>query len=430
MRHIPSKHLKKNAEEAVKYINSGDRVFIHGVAMTPKTLVKAMTERAAELKNVEIVHIHTEGEALYASPEMAESFHTNSCFVAGNIRKALTEGVADYIPVFLSEIPLLFRRGILPIDVALISVSPPDKHGFCSLGSSVDVTLGALEKAKFIIAEVNPKVPRTHGDGFINLKEIDLVVEEDRDLHEVPPRPLSDTDLLIGQNIANLVENGATLQMGIGAIPDATLQSLGGHRRLGIHTEMFSDGVIELVEKGVITGEDKKILPNVITSSFVMGSQKVYDFIDRNPLVHLKDAAYTNDTSIIRRNPKVTAINSAIEIDLTGQVCADTIGARQFSGVGGQMDFIRGASLSEGGKPIIAMPATTHRGVSKIVPFLKEGAGVTTTRAHVHYVVTEYGVVNLYGKNLRQRAKALIEIAHPDHREELEKAAHERYKRI
>jgi len=430
MRHIPSKHLKKTAEKAVKYINSGDRVFIHGVAMTPKTLVKAMTERAAELKNVEVVHIHTEGEAPYARPEMVESFHTNSCFVAGNIRKALTEGVADYIPVFLSEIPLLFRRGILPIDVALISVSPPDKHGFCSLGSSVDVTLGALEKAKFIIAEVNPKVPRTHGDGFINLKEIDLVVDVDRDLHEVPPRPLSDTDLLIGQNIANLVEDGATLQMGIGAIPDATLQSLGGHRRLGIHTEMFSDGVIELVEKGVITGEDKKILPNVITSSFVMGSQKVYDFIDRNPLVHLKDAAYTNDTSIIRRNPKVTAINSAIEIDLTGQVCADTIGARQFSGVGGQMDFIRGASLSEGGKPIIAMPAATHRGVSKIVPFLKEGAGVTTTRAHVHYVVTEYGVANLYGKNLRQRAKALIEIAHPDHREELEKAAHERYKRI
>jgi len=430
MRHIPSKHLKKTAEKAVKYINSGDRVFIHGVAMTPKTLVKAMTERAAELKNVEVVHIHTEGEAPYASPDMVESFHTNSCFVAGNIRKALTEGVADYIPVFLSEIPLLFRRGILPIDVALISVSPPDKHGFCSLGSSVDVTLGALEKAKFIIAEVNPKVPRTHGDGFINLKEIDLVVDVDRDLHEVPPRPLSDTDLLIGQNIANLVEDGATLQMGIGAIPDATLQSLGGHRRLGIHTEMFSDGVIELVEKGVITGEDKKILPNVITSSFVMGSQKVYDFIDRNPLVHLKDAAYTNDTSIIRRNPKVTAINSAIEIDLTGQVCADTIGARQFSGVGGQMDFIRGASLSEGGKPIIAMPAATHRGVSKIVPFLKEGAGVTTTRAHVHYVVTEYGVANLYGKNLRQRAKALIEIAHPDHREELEKAAHERYKRI
>lgn len=428
MRNIASKHLKLTAKEAVAYINSGDRVFVHGVAMTPLSLTQAMADRADELENVEVIHIHTEGPAPYADPALSKSFKTNSCFVGANVRKPLAQGYGEYIPVFLSEIPLLFRRGILPIDVAMISVSPPDQHGYCSLGSSVDVTLAALENAKFIIAEVNPQVPRTMGDGFIHYDELDLVVDVDRPLYEVMPRPLSEEDLKIGQFIADLVEDGATLQMGIGSIPDAVLKSLTNHRRLGIHTEMFSDGVIDLVEKGVITGEEKVVLPNVITSSFVMGSKAIYDFIDNNPLVRMKDAAFTNDTAIIRRNPKVTAINSAIEIDLTGQVCADTIGPRQFSGVGGQMDFIRGASLSEGGKPIIAMSSTTRKGVSKIVPYLKEGAGVTTTRAHVHYVVTEFGVANLFGKNMRQRAKALIEIAHPDHQEDLERNVFERYK--
>ncbi|MCI4667080.1 MAG: 4-hydroxybutyrate CoA-transferase [Bacteroidia bacterium] len=428
MRHIASRHLKLTAEEAVSSVSSGDRVFVHGVAMTPLSLTHALAARASELEDVEIIHIHTEGQAPYADPALSASFKTNSCFVGSNVRNALDQGYGDYIPIFLSEIPLSFRRGILPVDVALISVSPPDKHGYCSLGSSVDVSLAALEKANFIIAEVNPQVPRTMGDGFIHYNEIDLLVEVNRPLHEIPSKPLSEIDLKIGKHIAELVEDGATLQMGIGSIPDAVLKCLGSHKKLGIHTEMFSDGVIELVEKGVITGEKKAVLPNVITSSFVMGSKAVYDFINDNPLVQLKDASFTNDTAIIRQNPKVTAINSAIEIDLTGQVCADTIGPRQFSGVGGQMDFIRGASLSEGGKPIIAISSTTKRGKSKIVPFLKEGAGVTTTRAHVHYVVTEYGVANLFGKNLRQRAKALIEIAHPDQRASLEEAAYHRFK--
>lgn len=419
-----------SAKEAVECIKSGNRVFIHSVSMTPQSLVGAMVGRAEELRNVELIHIHTEGKAPYLTAEMADSFQMNACFVGGNARKAIKNGYGDYIPVFLSEIPNLFRSNILPIDVALISVSPPDKHGFCSLGSSVDVTVGAIESARIVIAEVNPHVPRTHGDGCLHISEIDFAVETSTPLPEIPPRELSLVEQKIGRYIAGLVDDGATLQMGIGGIPDAVLAELGNHRRLGIHTEMFSDGLIDLVEKGIVTGQEKKVLPHMITASFVMGSQRVYDFIDDNPKVIMKDAAFTNDTSIIRKNPKVTAINSAIEIDLTGQICADSIGSVQFSGVGGQMDFIRGASLSEGGKPIIALGSTTRRGESKIVPFLKEGASVTTTRAHVHYVITEYGVANLYGKNLRQRAKALIEIAHPDHRESLDKEAFLRFKRM
>lgn len=418
------------AENAVKIIKSGDRVFLHSVAMTPHTLIDAMCGRNGELKDVEIVHIHTEGPAPYVLPEMRKSFFHNACFVGGNVRQAVQSGIADYIPVFLSEMPLLFKRGILPIDVAMISVSPPDKHGFCSLGSSVDITLSAINAAKCVIAEVNPNIPRTHGDGYIHFSQIHYAIEVNTPVYEVKPKPIMETEQKIGRYIAELVEDGATLQMGIGAIPDAVLAELGNHKQLGVHTEMFSDGVIDLVEKGVITGENKKVLPNVITACFAMGSKRLYDFIDDNPSVLFKESTYTNDTARIRRNPKVTAINSAIEIDLTGQVCADSIGTKQFSGVGGQMDFIRGASLSEGGKPIIAMPSVTKNGESKLVSLLKPGASVTTTRAHVHYVVTENGVAYLYGKNLRQRAKALIEIAHPNHQETLERAAFEKFKDV
>lgn len=415
------------AEDAVSVIQSGDRVFIHSVAAAPLTLIQAMVKRAPELKNVELVHLHTEGTAPYASPEYLDSFKINCLFVGANVRKAFDYGQADYIPVFLSEVPSLFRKRVLPLQVALIQVSPPDRHGFCSLGVSVDTTRAAIEMADYVIAQVNPNMPRTHGDSLIHHENIQVAVEVDTPLIEIPQCELSEEERAIGRNCASLIEDGATLQMGIGAIPDAVLAALTQHKDLGIHTEMFSDGLLPLVEKGVITGKKKHSHPGKIVSTFVMGSKRLYNFIDDNPQVVLLDVAYVNNTEVIRRNPKVTAINSAIEVDITGQVCADSIGTRHYSGVGGQMDFIRGASLSEGGKPIIALPSVTNKGISRIVPYLKQGAGVVTTRAHMHYLVTEYGVANLYGKNLRQRAKALIEIAHPDHRESLEKAAHERF---
>jgi acyl-CoA hydrolase len=424
------KNKYTSAEEAVKLINSGDRVFIHSVAAAPMPLINAMTERAPELEDIKIVHLHTEGEAPYAKPEYSDTFHTNALFVGANVRKAVNEGSADYLPIFLSEVPGLFRRDILPIDMALVQVSPPDKHGYCSLGVSVDATRAALQEAKKAIALVNPNMPRTHGDGIFHASRFNTLVKSDEPLHELNIPEPNDVEQKIGQNCAGLVENGATLQMGIGAIPNAVLQSLDNHKDLGIHTEMFSDGVMNLVEKGVINNKKKAKHPEKIVSSFVMGSRELYDFIDDNPMIAMLDVAYVNDTSVIKKNPKVTAINSAIEVDLTGQVCADTIGTYQYSGVGGQMDFIRGASLSEGGKPIIALPSTTSRGESKIVPYLKKGADVVTTRAHVHFVVTEYGVANLYGKNLRERARALIKIAHPEHREELEKAALERFSHL
>ena len=414
-------------EGAVQCIKSGDRVFIHSVAAAPQALIKAMTARAPELRNVEIVHLHTEGPAPYASADMAESFHVNAFFVGSNVRPALLEGHADYIPVFLSEVPALFRQNILPLDVALLNVSPPDKHGFCTLGVSIDVARAAFETAKCVIAQVNPQMPRTQGDALIHVSNIDSLVELDEPLYEVPIPHMTDADIAIGKHIAGLIDDGATLQMGIGSIPNAVLAALGDHKDLGVHTEMFSDGVIPLVEKGVINGRRKIKHPGRMVAGFVMGTRKLYDFIDDNPQVLMLDIAYVNDTSVIRRNPKVTAINSAIEVDLTGQVCADSIGTRLYSGVGGQMDFIRGASLSEGGKPIIALQSVTARGESKIVPYLKEGAGVVTTRAHVHYIVTEYGVAYLYGKNLRQRATELIKIAHPDHREALERSAFDRF---
>jgi acyl-CoA hydrolase len=395
--------------------------------MTPNLLINALCERHAALKDIEIIQIHTEGAALYTQEPYNKAFKLNSCFVGSNVRNAVNEGNGDYIPIFLSEIQLLFRRAILPIDVAFIQVSPPDQHGYCSLGTSVDITLPAVETAKIVIAQINVHVPRTHGDGIIHLRDIDYAVQGDSPLPLSGSAVITDVEARIGIHVANLIEDGATLQLGIGNIPNAVLCNLGNHQRLGIHTEMFSDGILPLVESGVITGEEKVVKKGKIVTCFAVGSQKLYDFVDDNPLVHFKEAAYTNDTAIIRRNPKVTAINSAIEIDLTGQVCADTIGNRQYSGVGGQMDFIRGASLSQGGKPIFAMPAATANGISKITPYLKEGAGITTTRAHVHYVVTEYGVTNLFGKNLKQRAQALISIAHPQFREQLEREAFIRF---
>jgi acyl-CoA hydrolase len=415
------------AAEAVSHIQSGQRVFFQGATMTPNLLINALCERHAALKDIEIIQIHTEGAALYTQEPYNKAFKLNSCFVGSNVRNAVNEGNGDYIPIFLSEIHLLFRRAILPIDVAFIQVSPPDQHGYCSLGTSVDITLPAVETAKIVIAQINVHVPRTHGDGIIHLRDIDYAVQGDSPLPLSGSAVITDIEARIGIHVANLIEDGATLQLGIGNIPNAVLCNLGNHQRLGIHTEMFSDGILPLVESGVITGEEKVVKKGKIVTCFAVGSQKLYDFVDDNPLVHFKEAAYTNDTAIIRRNPKVTAINSAIEIDLTGQVCADTIGNRQYSGVGGQMDFIRGASLSQGGKPIFAMPAATANGISKITPYLKEGAGITTTRAHVHYVVTEYGVTNLFGKNLKQRAQALISIAHPQFREQLEREAFIRF---
>lgn len=413
-----------NASEAVKHISTNDNVFIHSVAATPQSLIKAMVERHPELRNVKIYHIHTEGNCDYAKPEYEESFTVYSFFNGSNMRAAKKERLAEnYVPIFLSEIPLLFYNGHVKLDVALIQVSPPDEHGMCSLGPSVDVSIAAVRTAKTIIAQVNPKMPRTFGEQ-VPYKDIHFVVEEESPIHTLKSKPLSEVEKKIGFNIANLIEDGATLQMGIGSIPNAVLECLQSHKDLGIHTEMFSDGLIPLVEKGIITGKYKVKHPTKIVSSFIHGSTDVYKFIDNNPQVLLLDCAYTNSTHIIAQNPKVVAINSCTEVDLTGQICADSIGTRIYSGVGGQMDFIRGAALSRGGKPIIALPSITAKGESKISNVLKLGAGVVTTRAHAHYIVTEYGVAFLHGKSLKERADALIKISHPDHRERLEKEAY------
>jgi len=416
------------SNEAVKYIKSGHTVFIHGSSATPNFLVNAMTEygKAEGLKDVQVCHIHTEGPGSYMQPECEGIFRAQNFFTAANARKAVNEGRADAIPVFLSEIPLLFRRELIDPDVALVSLTPPDKHGYCSLGSSIDITRAALKKSEIIIGQVNKHLPRTFGDGFIHVSHIDALVYHDEPMPQMKIPVLSAEDVKIGRNIAQeLVEDGATLQMGIGAIPDAALAQMKNHKNLGIHTEMFSDRVVDLVKVGAITNTQKAILPGKILTSFCIGTQKVFDFIDDNPFVVLNRVDYVNHTSVIMQNPKVTAINSCIELDLSGQVCSDSIGTRIYSGVGGQIDFIRGASLGTDGrgKPIIAVKSITSKGESKIVPTLKEGAGVVTTRSHVHYVVTEWGVAFLFGKNYRQRAYHLINIAHPDHREWLEKEA-------
>ena len=410
-------------KKALAAVKSGDRVFIHGGAATPLFLVNALQQRHADLKDVELVSITSLGAVNFDAPEHKKSFYYNSLFVSDTTRKVVNSEHGDYVPIFLSQIPLLFRRNILPIDVALIQVSPPDVHGYCSLGTSVDIAKAAVETAKCVIAQVNPLMPRTHGDGFIHIGKIDAMIWQESVLPEVDyTNQLTAVTEKIGYNVASLVEDGATLQMGIGGIPDQVLKNLHHHKNLGIHTEMFSDGIIPLMESGVINNRHKKLNVGRAVTSFITGTRKLYDFVNDNPSIRVMDISYVNDTSIIRQNPKVTAINSAIEIDITGQVCSDSIGTRQYSGIGGQMDFIHGASLSEGGKPIIALPSQTNKGISRIVPFLKEGAGVVTTRGHVHWIVTEYGMVNLFGKSLKQRAKALIEIAHPDHRESLERA--------
>ncbi len=418
-----------SAKEAVQVINSGDRIHIHSVACAPQKLIQEMCERGRnqEINNVKIQHLHIEGDAPYSAPEFEGVFQLESFFVGHNVRKDTQTGYADYIPVFLHETQRLIREGYTRPDVTMIQVSPPDKHGYVSLGTSVDATLAAVEKAGTVIGVINPNMPRAFGDAIIPINYIDIFCEDDTPLTEAIFSPPNDIETAIGINVANLIEDGATLQMGIGAIPNAVLAQLKNHKDIGIHTEMFADGVLPLVESGVINGSKKGIDVGKMTSTFLMGSKKLYDFIDDNPGVIMKDVGYTNDINMICRNPKVTAINSAIQVDLTGQVCADSIGTKFFSGVGGQIDFIRGASMSSGGKPIIAMPSTTSKGISKIAPVLNLGAGVVTTRSNIHWLVTEYGAVNLYGKTLQERARLLISIAHPDHREALDKSAFERF---
>jgi acyl-CoA hydrolase len=418
-----------SVEEALKLVKSGDRVFLHGSAATPNYLINALQNRHRELRNVELVSVTTLGDSSFNDEAFKESFFFNSLFVSANSRAVANSQYGDYVPVFLSEIPLLFTPEFLPIDVALIQVSVPDKHGYCTLGTSVDVAKAALDNAKIVIAQVNPKMPRTHGDGFIHIKQIDAMVWHEAELPVLDySAKASDAIIAIGKNIASLIDDGSTLQLGIGSIPDQVLKNLSNHKNMGLHTEMMSDGVIPLIQSGAINNSLKKLNRGKSVTSFMAGTRNLYDFVDDNPSIRVMNIDYVNDTSVIRQNQKVIAINSAIEIDLTGQVCADSIGTFQYSGIGGQMDFIRGASLSPGGKPIIALPSTTNKGISRITPFIKEGAGVVTTRGHVHWVVTEYGSVNLFGKNLKQRGKALIELAHPDHRDELESAFYERFK--
>lgn len=418
-----------SASEAVKVIKSNDRVHLHSVAVTPHPLIKALCVRGAnkEFRNVRIQHIHTEGDAPYANSEFEGIFQLESFFVGGNVRKQTQAGYADYIPVFLQETQRLIREGYLQVNVAMIQVSVPDKFGYVSLGTSVDATLAAVEKADTVIAIVNPNVPRAFGDAMIHINEIDLFVEDDSELIAADPGAIGETDRKIGRYVAELVDDGATLQMGIGAIPNAVLTMLGNHKDLGVHSEMFADGILPLVDKGVVNGKNKKIDKGKMVATFLMGSKKLYDFIDDNPGVAMQDVRYTNRVNIIAKNPKVTAINSALQIDITGQVCADSIGTKFYSGVGGQIDFLRGASLSKGGKPIIAIPTVTNKGISKIAPILTPGAGVVSTRANIHWLVTEYGAVNLYGRTLQDRAKLIISIAHPNHQEELDKAAFERF---
>jgi acyl-CoA hydrolase len=423
--------IYKSADEAVCTVESGNRVFIHGSAATPNALINALLQRGGTLKNVELVSITMLGKIDWNRPEVLDSFYLNSLFVSDNIRGWVNSQYGDYVPVFLSEIPRLFDQSILPLDVALIHVSPPDQHGYCTLGTSADIAISAIRNAKTIIAQVNPQMPRVLGEGFIHSSRFDAAIWEDVALPEVNyASRADDVTKKIGHNVASLIEDGATLQLGIGAIPDAVLTHLSGHKNLGIHSEMFSDGVVPLVESGAINNSLKKIQRGKIVTAFILGTKKVYDFADNNPYVNCMDVGYVNDAAVIRKNPKVTAINSAIEIDITGQVCADSIGTFQYSGIGGQMDFMSGASLSEGGRPIIALPSITSAGISRIVPNLKPGAGVVTTRGHIHYVATEYGVVNLYGKNMEQRAKLLAGIAHPMHREMLEREFFERFGRM
>ncbi|HXY70668.1 MAG TPA: acetyl-CoA hydrolase/transferase C-terminal domain-containing protein [Gemmatimonadales bacterium] len=414
-------------EEALKVVRSGDRVYIHPGCAVPEPLVDALSARAPSLKDVEVIHLLTMGRASHTLPEMEGHFRHNAVFIGGNARKAVNEGRADYTPIFLGEIARLFSDGTLPIDVALIQVSPPDAHGFCSLGVGVDHTLDAARHARHVIAEVNQQMPRVHGDAFIHVRQLNAVVETSRPLMELHVEPGDDITDAIAHNVAELIDDGDTLQMGIGGIPDAVLKELSDRRALGVHTEMFADGIVDLIEAGVVTGERKSLHRGKVIAGFLLGTKRLFDFVHDNPVVELHPLSYTNDPFVIAQNDSMVAINSAIEIDYTGQVSSDSIGPLFYSGFGGQTDFIRGASRSRGGKPIIALPSTAKGGErSRIVPCLSPCAGVVTTRADVRWVVTEYGAAYLFGKTVRQRARALIDIAHPKFREELERAAHER----
>jgi 4-hydroxybutyrate CoA-transferase len=428
---IYSKKLT-SADEAVKRIKSGDNIVIQPGCAVPLELVRAMVRRKDELENVTIYHILIVGDLPYVNPGMEKHFKHKAFFTGANVRKAVQDGRAEFIPIFLSEVPLLFKRNIIPVDVALLNVSPPDEHGFCSFGVDVGTIKTAADKAKIVIAQINSEMPRSLGDSFIHINKIHHIVEHTEAISELPQvDPNTSEEMLkiydaIGKNTAELIEDGSTLQMGIGAIPDSVMKYLRDRRNLGIHTEMFSDGIVSLVEEGVINGEEKTIHPGKIIVGFVLGTKKVFKFIDNNPVIEFHPQEYVNDPFIIAQNKKMVAINSAIEIDITGQVCSDSIGTKIFSGIGGQVDFIRGAAHSDGGKPIIALPSITKDGnVSRIVPQLNPGAGVVTSRGDVHYVVTEYGVAQLFGKTLKERARELIKIAHPKFHDELTKYAKE-----
>lgn len=414
-------------EEAIRLIRPGRRIMVGSHACEPNQLVNALVEHGDHLSDNEIVHLMTLGSAPYVKPGLEKRFRHTAFFIGANTREAVQEGRADFMPVFLSEIPALISSRRVRIDVLLVQVSPPDAHGYCSLGVSVDITRAALDAADLVLAEVNAQMPRTHGDSFVHIDRLAKLIPVDSPLHEHRPEPLDEIDLAIGRHIASVVPNGATLQMGIGKIPDATLAALDKHEDLGIHTEMFSDGVKGLVEKGVVTCRKKTLLPGKIVTSFIIGSRDLYHWVDDNPLIEMKSSSFTNDPFVIAQHDRMIAINAALAVDLTGQVAADTLMGRFFSGIGGQVDFIRGAARSRGGKPIIAMRSTAKNGaVSRIVPAFEAGAGVVTSRGDVHYIATEYGIVDLWGKNIRQRALALIEIAHPDHRADLLAAAKQR----
>jgi acyl-CoA hydrolase len=416
-------------DKAVSLIKSGDHLHLSSVASSPQCLVAAMCRRgrAGELRDVHIHHLHTEGPAPYADPEFEGIFQLESFFVGPNVRRHTQQGYADYIPVFLGETQRLYREDYLPCHVAMIQVSPPDEQGCVSLGTSVDATLAAMETAGTVIAVINPHVPHTFGDAVISIDKIKFFVEDDTPLETVKFASPNDIETAIGKHCAALIDDGATLQMGIGEIPNAVLAQLSGHKNLGIHTEMFADGVIPLVEKGVINGANKAMDAGKMVATFLLGSKNLYDYTHLNDRVLMMDVGYTNDPFIIAKNPKVTAINTALQVDLTGQICADSLGTTFYSGVGGQIDFFYGASRSRGGKAIIAMPSVTEKGISKIAPILLPGAGVVTTRAHVQWLVTEYGAVNLYGRSLQERARLIISIAHPDHRAGLDRASFERF---
>jgi 4-hydroxybutyrate CoA-transferase len=414
------KQKVRPAEEALRCVQSGMRVYIHPGCAEPEVLVDALIRRGPMLRDVEIVHLMTLGNAGYIAPELAPNFRHNAMFIGGNVRQAVNDGRADYTPVFLSEVEGLFESGQMPIDVALIQVSPPDAHGFCSFGVGVDTTLTAARCARFVIAQVNDHMPRTYGDSFIHISQIDVFVETSRPLCELPAVEINDMHRAIASNVAGLIEDGAVLQLGIGGIPDAVLPFLMDRRDLGVHTELVSDNVIPLIEAGVINGERKTFKPRKIILGFLLGTSKLFDFVDNNPIFEFHPSSYTNDPFQIGRNDNMIAINSALQIDMTGQVCSDSIGTYFYSGIGGQVDFLRGASRSKGGKPILALPSTAKDGaISRIVPTLATGAGVVTSRGLIRYIVTEFGVAYLHGKSIRERAKALIDIAHPKFREPL-----------